>query len=96
MEQAPADFRVVFRHQAAGMLVEHDEARRVGLGDLGVAVVNAVGRAGVKEVPVQQQGAAADVVQNDSQFGDEIVLPKDIAVGRLQFGVLGVVLVIPM
>jgi len=53
-------------------------------------VVNAVGSAGVKEVTVQQQGAAADVVQDDSQFGDEIVLPNDIAVRRLQFGVLGI------
>ena len=50
MEQAPADFRVVFGHQAAGMLVQHDEAWRVGLGDSGVAVVKAVGSAGVKEV----------------------------------------------
>ena len=86
-EQTPADFRVVFGHQAAGMLVEHDKARRVGLGDLCMAVVNAVGSAGVKEVAVQQQGAATDVVQNYPQFGDEIVLPQDVAVGRLQFGV---------
>src|SRR5207247_6811696 len=80
--------RVVFAAQLAGLFVERDKAGCIGVWNVHVGPVLAVGSAGVNQIIDHQQRTVGSVVGKDAQFIQHVVLPKDIRVfgSNLGFG----------
>ena len=80
VDDVPADAEVVLRNQLAGRLVDDGQQRRVGIDHPIVRVIQAVGRANVEQIAVQQHGAVGRVVRPDAQLGGHVEGPDDIGV----------------
>ena len=85
MENMWADFRVVFGEEFSRLLVECDEAGRVGGGNVGMRPVLAVGCAGVKNVVLDEHGAIGRVVREYTEFVHHVIDPDDVGVARAGF-----------
>ena len=81
VEDVRGDVLVVARDEAAGALVEHDQARRVGRADAPVGVVHAGAGVEVEVIAVNEDGAVGGVVRPDAGAGGEVELPDNARFG---------------
>ena len=82
VEDVRGDVLVVAGHEAAGALVEHDQARRVGRADAPVGVVHAGAAVEVEVIAVNEDGAVGGVVRPDAGAGGQVELPNRLRAGR--------------
>ena len=75
-----ANVLVVFRHEAAGVFVEHNEAGRVGRANLSVRIVHAVGGVDVEELSVHEDRSVGLIVLPHAAFLDVIEEPENVRV----------------
>lgn len=85
VENVRADLRVVLADECAGLLVEHDEARRLRRGNVHVRIVLAVAGADVDLVLEHERRAVCRVVRIDAKLVHHVVFPEDVRVLRSDF-----------
>ena len=88
MKESPANARVLPGDQPPRVLVEGDQCRGLGTDDEGVhgdpvaalRTADTVGGSHVKNVAMEQYGAAGGIVGTNIEFVDRIETPKDVGV----------------
>jgi len=75
MEYPWTDTLSVRSHQAAGVLVKHDEAWRVGRVDYLVGIIHTVGSVEVEKLPMHQNRSMGGVMLADAVFLHDIEQP---------------------
>ena len=85
MKDIRPDVLVITRHEFTRFFIEHDQAGRIGRGDMAVRVIHAVRGVGVQKPSVQQRRAVSRVVLAHVEFRDHVIAPQDIGIirGRL-------------
>jgi hypothetical protein len=80
MKNPRADALVVFGEQSPRGLFEHDQTGPVGLANLAVGVIDAVGGVEVQERPVDQDRGVGGVVRIGPRLRGDVESPEDIGV----------------
>jgi hypothetical protein len=82
VEDARADTFKIAGDEAAGLLVQDDEARTIRAPDALVRVVHAVARVDVQEIAIDQHGTVRPVVRPGPRLPRSVEQPDDVGVDR--------------